>query len=108
DNNRKKENLVSKINVLNDPKAFLTQNAVHKTDIHITQATAKTSSLKRAARVASDRTERQLILEALARTCWNRKRAAQELQISYKSLLNKLKQIRIEEQQAILSETEDD
>jgi DNA-binding NtrC family response regulator len=34
-----------------------------------------------------------MILEALARTRWNRKRAAQELQISYKSLLYKLKQI---------------
>ena len=107
-NIRELENVVRKIVVLNDPKAVLSQYAVHMTDIHITQATAKTSSLKRAARVASDRTERQLILEALARTCWNRKRAAQELQISYKSLLNKLKQIRIEEQQAILSETEDD
>ena len=37
--------------------------------------------------------ERELILKALARTRWNRKRAAQELQISYKSLLYKLKQI---------------
>jgi two-component system response regulator AtoC len=34
-----------------------------------------------------------MILKALARTRWNRKRAAQELQISYKSLLYKLKQI---------------
>jgi DNA-binding NtrC family response regulator len=34
-----------------------------------------------------------LILKALAHTRWNRKRAAQELQISYKSLLYKLKQI---------------
>jgi len=29
----------------------------------------------------------------LARTRWNRRRAAQELQISYKALLYKLKQI---------------
>jgi DNA-binding NtrC family response regulator len=32
-------------------------------------------------------------LQALERTRWNRKRAAQELQISYKSLLYKIKQI---------------
>jgi len=32
-------------------------------------------------------------MKVLARTRWNRKRAAQELQISYKSLLDKLKQI---------------
>lgn len=51
------------------------------------------SSLKMAARAASRQTERELILRALHRTKWNRKRAAQELQISYKSLLYKLKQI---------------
>ena len=50
-------------------------------------------SLKAAARAASREAERELILEALNRTRWNRKRAAQELQISYKSLLYKLKQI---------------
>jgi DNA-binding NtrC family response regulator len=50
-------------------------------------------SLKAAARAASREAEREMILEALARTRWNRKRAAQELQISYKSLLYKLKQI---------------
>jgi DNA-binding NtrC family response regulator len=32
-------------------------------------------------------------LKALEQTHWNRKRAARELQISYKSLLNKIKQI---------------
>lgn len=52
-----------------------------------------TRSLKVAARAAAREAERELILNALARTRWNRKRAAQELQISYKSLLYKLKQI---------------
>lgn len=56
-------------------------------------------SLKAAARAASRETERELILDALARTRWNRKRAAQELQISYKSLLYKLKQIGIDEKE---------
>jgi two-component system response regulator AtoC len=51
------------------------------------------SSLKVAAKAASRQTERGLILQALERTKWNRKRAARELQISYKSLLYKLKQI---------------
>ena len=49
------------------------------------------SSLKVAAREASQQAERELILKALERTHWNRKRAAQELQISYKSLLYKIK-----------------
>lgn len=56
-----------------------------------------THSLKQAARAASRRAERELILEVLSRTRWNRKRAAEELQISYKALLYKLKQIGLEE-----------
>jgi len=50
-------------------------------------------SLKEAARAASREAEKQLILNALERTRWNRRRAAKELQISYKALLYKLKQI---------------
>lgn len=53
-------------------------------------------SLKQAARAASRLAERELILKVLTRTQWNRKRAAQELQISYKALLYKLKQIRFD------------
>lgn len=54
-------------------------------------------SLKEAARAASREAEKELILKALTRTRWNRRRAAQELQISYKALLYKLKQIGCEE-----------
>ncbi len=54
-------------------------------------------SLKDAARAASREAEREIILQVLARTRWNRRRAAQELQISYKALLYKLKQIGYEE-----------
>jgi two-component system, NtrC family, response regulator AtoC len=50
-------------------------------------------SLKEAARAASREAEKELILKVLTRTRWNRRRAAQELQISYKALLYKLKQI---------------
>jgi two-component system, NtrC family, response regulator AtoC len=54
-------------------------------------------SLKDAARAASREAEKELILQVLTRTRWNRRRAAQELQISYKALLYKLKQIGYEE-----------
>jgi two-component system response regulator AtoC len=57
-------------------------------------------SLKQAARQASRETEKELILRALTRTRWNRRRAAQELQISYKALLYKLKQIGCSEYRA--------
>lgn len=49
-------------------------------------------SLKAATRAASNRTERQLISEVLRATDWNRKQTARELNISYKTLLYKLKQ----------------
>jgi two-component system response regulator AtoC len=54
-------------------------------------------SLKEVSRAASHQAERELILKALHRTHWNRKRAARELQISYKALLYKVKQIGMEE-----------
>ena len=50
-------------------------------------------SLKDATRAASTQIERQLISEVLAATGGNRKRAADELGISYKALLYKIKQI---------------
>jgi two-component system response regulator AtoC len=50
-------------------------------------------SLKDTAKAASREAEKRLILKVLTRTRWNRRRAAQELQISYKALLYKLKQI---------------
>jgi DNA-binding NtrC family response regulator len=50
-------------------------------------------SLKETSRAASREAEKELILKVLNRTRWNRRRAAQELQISYKALLYKLKQI---------------
>lgn len=53
-------------------------------------------SLKAAAKAASHQAEKELILRVLTRTRWNRRRAAAELQISYKALLYKLKQIGFE------------
>jgi two-component system response regulator AtoC len=54
-------------------------------------------SLKEVSRAASHQVEREYILKALQRTHWNRKRAARELQISYKALLYKVKQIGMED-----------
>lgn len=52
----------------------------------------RTPSLKQATRAAAVQIERQLISEVLVATRGNRKRAADELGISYKTLLYKLKQ----------------
>jgi DNA-binding NtrC family response regulator len=54
---------------------------------------ARSTSLKYAARMASQHAERALILDVLQNTGGNRKQAARQLQISYKALLYKLKQV---------------
>ena len=95
-NVRELENAVMKLVALGDENRVVAELAW---EIPATRA-AETGgnhghSLKAAARAASRGAERELILEALTRTRWNRKRAAQALQISYKSLLYKLKQIGI-------------
>src|SRR5947199_8956300 len=48
--------------------------------------------LKSLARSAKDEAEAEAIAKALDQTNWNRKRAAELLQISYKSLLYKIRQ----------------
>lgn len=52
--------------------------------------------LKLAAKEASLKAERDMILRALKETNWNKKKAAQILQISYKALLYKIKECGIE------------
>lgn len=52
--------------------------------------------LKVAAKEASIKAERDMILRALRGTNWNKKKAAQMLQISYKALLYKIKECGIE------------
>lgn len=51
------------------------------------------SSLLEIGRRAAWKAEKQAIREALANTRWNRKEAARRLQVSYKALLNKIRQM---------------
>ncbi len=93
-NIRELENVVKKLVALGDEEIAIAELAAEIPAARKTEAgPVRGHSLKAAARAASREAERELILEALNRTRWNRKRAAQELQISYKSLLYKLKQI---------------
>ena len=48
--------------------------------------------LKIAAKEATVKAERDMILEALLGTNWNKKKAANLLQVSYKALLYKIKE----------------
>jgi DNA-binding NtrC family response regulator len=92
-NIRELENAVKKIVALGAESISVPDLVAEPVEVRTEVLESRSYSLKAAARAASREAEREMILEALARTRWNRKRAAQELQISYKSLLYKLKQI---------------
>ncbi len=94
-NIRELENLAKKIVAFGQAKTALADLRMEPRKIVRTTETVSNRSLRTASRAASRRTEQELILKALERTRWNRKRAAQELQISYKALLYKLKQIQL-------------
>jgi two-component system, NtrC family, response regulator AtoC len=100
-NIRELENVVKKIIALGDEQLSIAGLSAAPLEIPSTEVAAERGfSLIAAARAASREAERELILKALERTHWNRKRAAQQLQISYKALLYKLKQIGFEESEA--------
>jgi DNA-binding NtrC family response regulator len=48
-------------------------------------------SLKELSAIAAERAEKEVILRTLEEVNWNRKQAARQLNICYKSLLNKLR-----------------
>jgi two-component system response regulator AtoC len=91
-NIRELENVAKKIVAVGDAHVALEDLRAAPLRLPPVDGGPQVMSLKLAARAASRQTERELILKALERTHWNRKRAAQELQISYKALLYKIKQ----------------
>jgi two-component system response regulator AtoC len=95
-NIRELENIAKKIVAIGDPGLALADLRATRVTAPIAGEGGGTSSLKVAARAASRGAERELIQKALEQTHWNRKRAAQDLQISYKSLLYKIKQTGLE------------
>ena len=99
-NIRELENVVKNVVALGDENIAVAEIVGRPAEKRSAPAVPRGYSLKAAARAASREAERELILKALARTRWNRKRAAQELQISYKSLLYKLKQIGLQDSEA--------
>lgn len=92
-NIRQLENAVKRIAALGDERLALVDLASFRPDHAQRVSTDVGVSLKEVSRAASKHAERELIRRALERTRWNRKRAARELQISYKALLYKLKQV---------------
>jgi two-component system, NtrC family, response regulator AtoC len=96
-NIRQLENVVKNIVALGDEDLSVAELATAPSGTRPVANNPRSDSLKAAARAASREAERELILRALERTRWNRKRAARDLQISYKSLLYKLKQIGLQD-----------
>jgi two-component system response regulator AtoC len=102
-NVRELENFARKLVILGDAELPLSDlsldsapNAREARRAPVNNHPNTTRSLKAAAREASRNVERELILSSLEHTHWNRKRTARELQISYKALLYKLKQLDID------------
>jgi len=99
-NIRELENVAKKIVVVGNATLALADLRATQVTVPVTDESWHVSSLKVASRAASRRAERELIKKALEQTHWNRKRAAQDLQISYKSLLYKIKQTGLEIEKA--------
>ena len=91
-NIRELENIVKRIVVLGNDSPVSDLRSLVTGTRYLNGDTEKLS-LKQAARTASRQAEKELILKVLTRTHWNRKRAAMQLQISYKALLYKLRQM---------------
>ncbi len=107
-NVRELENCMKKIVILNSDKAvcqeMLKKCSAEEAEIHgqrpgldelITQNLDR-YSLKAFSKEAIRRAEREVIGKVLQQTCWNRKEAAERLQISYKALLYKIKETGLE------------
>lgn len=95
-NIRELENVAKKIVAVGDVTLALGDLQATRATPPMTCESGRISSLKIVSRAASRHAERELIQQVLERTHWNRKRAAQDLQISYKSLLYKIKQTGLE------------
>jgi DNA-binding NtrC family response regulator len=91
-NIRELENLALKIVAFGDAELALQDLNSPRPANGLVRVIRPAQPLKLVSRDVSRQAERQLIMQALERTRWNRKRAAQELQISYKALLYKIKQ----------------
>ncbi|MBN2468039.1 MAG: sigma-54-dependent Fis family transcriptional regulator, partial [Deltaproteobacteria bacterium] len=102
-NVRELENIIRRMVVLRDERAVLSDLSFgggrgtssaskdHRND----GAASDRISLKQVTKRTVHEVEKEIILETLKRTRWNRSRAAQELGINYKTLLYKLKRFNI-------------
>jgi len=93
-NIRELENAVRRFLILPDLAATL--KVLRPTRVEMPAAQEKLA-LKKVSNDAAEQVEKEMVLRTLSQTNWNRKRAAQELGICYKALLNKLKKWNLNE-----------
>ncbi|NWG02980.1 MAG: sigma 54-interacting transcriptional regulator [Syntrophaceae bacterium] len=97
-NVRELENVIQRFVVLGDEDLIIEElgSGIKPTISQEKKGTAEQiktwPSLKKVHQEASIRAESEMILKALEITNWNRKKAAQKLNVSYKTLLNKIKE----------------
>ena len=94
-NVREVENLVKRMIVLGDPSVTVTAMSPRRADGPVAPKPSPPlpSSLKDVARQAARSAEREAIAKVLEDTRWNRVKAAKLLQISYRALLYKIKEV---------------
>lgn len=93
-NIRQLENLVKRYVVLGTEDSILSELVEHDSDIfRFVIPPSGQVSLKEISRQAVRQVERKVILKVVAASGWNRKRAAKLLNISYRALLYKLKEV---------------
>ncbi len=105
-NLRELENFVKRYLVLADEHMMISELAAQKigpssaAPMNTEAIDRSPAGLKRLVRSLKDQAEEEAISVALARTNWNRKQAAGDLQISYKALLYKIRQYGLEPNRA--------
>jgi len=100
-NLRELENLARAYLITNDPAAIVADLcAAGKEPLQLNGA-EKPAPLKCRVKQASRRIESQIILDVLERNRWNRRRTAENLQISYRSLLYKMKECKIRQEACV-------
>jgi two-component system response regulator AtoC len=92
-NVRQLENVIKRYLILPDLPLALSE--MSRNDAQVTPVTSKSMMLKEVSAHAAEQAEREMVLRMLEETNWNRKRAARELGVCYKALLNKLKKWQI-------------
>jgi len=93
-NIRELENLVARYAILGSVDAMTPEPMMKRSpSLPVRVAADGTIPLKRIAKQAAREMQRELILKALRENRWNRRKAAEDLKISYRMLLYEMREI---------------